>query len=309
MTALATLLDQELAYDPVTVQDFSDHLPMALVALDRLGASDARLGEFADDYSRRLLPARPETAALRARHEETIARVGIDDAVRAYLPGALSGIGSAAFHCVIRLAYAIEAGHPGQVAAALAYWDEADDPLTTEPPPESSPDPLALLGALAADPTLGGRSFGRGSISGQMTRVAATPEFASGAGLEIAPDSLDRIAAAARALHAATGDFTALHTVTGTHATRIVLPFLDSSARDRALRFLFQAVAAAYVTIGTPTLAAVDASGSPGWDEITAAAIESDDEHVVKLAYQRAKKRSRTATTPPTAGAPPSKPD
>jgi hypothetical protein len=205
--------------------------------------------------------------------------------VRAYLPDALSGIGSAAFHCVIRLAYAIEAGHPGQVAAALAYWDEAHEPLALEAPPESSPDPLALLGALAADPALGGRSFGRGSISGQMARVAATPEFAAAAGLAITPDALDRIAAAARALHAATGDFTALHAITGTHATRVVLPFLDDPARAFALRFLFQAVAAAYVTIGTPALGDVDPSVAPTWDGITDAAVASDDEHVVKLAY------------------------
>jgi hypothetical protein len=282
---LAALLDAELAYDPETVRGFSDHLPMALVALHRLGAPDARLDEFFRRYVRGLQPTRPDTEALRAEHAPAIGRGGIDDAVRAYLPAALPGIGSAAFHCVIRLAYAIEAGHPGQVAAALAYWDDANEPLTAGPPPESSSDPLALLGVLAADPGLGGRSFGRGSISDQMARVAAKPEFAAAAGLEITPDSLDRIAAAARALHAATGDFTALHAVTGTHATRVVLPYLDDSGRDVALRFLFQAVAAAYVTIGTPALASVDPVHAPDWHVITAAAVASDDEHVVKLAY------------------------
>ncbi len=230
---LAELLDAELAYDPVTVQGFTDHLPMALVALHRLGASDARLAEFAEDYSRRLLPARPETEALRAA-----ARA--DDRSRrhrrhgARLPARRAG-GHRQRGLPLRDPPRLrDRGRaPGQVAAALAYWDEADEPLTPEAPPESSPDPLALLGALAADPALGGRSFGRGSISGQMARVAATPEFAAAAGLEITPDALDRIAAAARALHAATGDFTALHAVTGTHATRVVLPFLDDSARAR----------------------------------------------------------------------------
>ena len=282
---LGELLDAELASDPETVEGFTDHLSMALVALQRLGAPDERLEEFAERYTRRLLPARPETEALRAERARAIARDGVDAVVQSYLADHLAGIGSAAFHCVIRLAYAVEAGHPGQVAAALAYWDDADEPLTAEPPPESSPDPLALLSALAADPALGGRSFGRGSISGQMARVASTPQFAAAAGLEITPDSLERIAAAARALHAVTGDFTALHAVTGTHATRVVLPYLNAAARDVALRFLFQAVAAAYVTIGTPALAAVDPMAAPEWDAITAVAVASDDEHVVKLAY------------------------
>jgi hypothetical protein len=232
---------------------------------------------------------RPEGQAARAVHDAAIARDGIDPVVRSYLPGRLPGIGSAAFHCVIRLAYALEVGHAGQVAAALAYWDEADEPLGAALPPEASPDPVALLGALAADPALGGRSFGGGSISGQMARVAATPEFAATAGLRVGPDSLGDIAAAARALLAATGDFTALHAVTGTHAVRVALPLLDPSARDLALRFLFQAVAAAYVTIGTPAVAPVDApvdaEAAPSWAEIAAAAVASGDEHVVKLAY------------------------
>jgi hypothetical protein len=294
---LAALLDAELAYDPVTAHGFSDHLPMALVALHRLGASDARLDELSGRYVHGLLPVRPEGQAARAVHDVAIARDGIEPVVRSYLPGRLPGIGSAAFHCVIRLAYALEAGHAGQVAAALAYWDEADEPLGAAPLPEASPDPVALLGALAADPALGCRSFGGGSISEQMARVAATPEFAAAAGLRVGPDSLADIAAAARALLAATGDFTALHAVTGTHAVRVVLPLLDPPARDRALRFLFQAVAAAYVTIGTPPVAppaapvvapgdvAAAAEAVPSWAEIAAAAVANGDEHVVKLAY------------------------
>jgi len=209
--------------------------------------------------------------------------------VRAHLPRFVPGIGSAAFHCVIRLAYAVEAQHPGQVAAALANFEEFDEPLTTAPPPETAGDqgrdPLTLLAALREDPALAGQHFGGGSISGAMARVAALPEFAVSAGLALADDSLGRIAAAARALDACTGDFTALHAVTGTHAVRVVLPYLDDAPRALALRFLFQAIAAAYVTIATPPITPVDTAGAPGWDDIVVAALASDDEHVVKLAY------------------------
>ena len=108
----------------LTVQDFSDHLPMALVALDRLGASDARLAEFSERYSRSLVPVRAEVQTVRERYGAD----SDDDVVARHLPRFVPGIGSAAFHCVIRLAYAIEARHGGQVAAALAYWEMADEP-------------------------------------------------------------------------------------------------------------------------------------------------------------------------------------
>ena len=288
-TALEGLLDDELAYDPVTVDGFSDHLPMALVALDRLGADEARLAEFAEHYTRSLLPARDSVQSARKRYLADVASLGIDGAVRAHLPRFVSGIGSAAFHCVIRLAYAVEAQHPGQVAAALANFEEFDEPLTTAPPPETAGDqgrdPLALLVALREHPALAGHHFGTGSISGAMARVAALPEFAATAGVARCDDSLARVAAAARALHACTGDFTALHAVTGTHAVRVVLPYLDDAQHALALRFLFQAIAAAYVTIATPPITPVDTASAPAWREIVAIALASDDEHVVKLAY------------------------
>ena len=286
---LEVLLDAELAYDPVTAQAFSDHLPMALVALDRLGADDARLAEFAEHYTGSLLPARDSVRSARERYAADVASLGIDGAVCAHLPRFVPGIGSAAFHCVIRLAYAVEAQHPGQVAAALANFEEFDEPLTIAPPPESAGDqgrdPLALLVALREHPALAGRQFGSGSISGAMARVAALPEFAATAGLTLRDDSLARIAAAARALYAVTGDFTALHAVTGTHATRVVLPYLGDAQQQLALRFLFQAIAAAYLTIATPPITPVDTVSAPAWSEIVAVALTSDDEHVVKLAY------------------------
>ena len=288
-SVLEVLLDDELAYDPVTVQAFSDHLPMVLVALDRLGASDARLAEFADHYTQSLLPARDSVRAARDRYSAEVAALGIDGAVRAHLPRFVPGIGSAAFHCVIRLAYAVEARHAGQVAAALANFEEFDEPLSATPPPEApgdqGGDPLALLAGLCAHPALAGRDFGTGSISGAMAQVAAMPEFTETAGLAVRDDSLARIAAAARALHACTGDFTALHAVTGTHAVRVLLPFLDDAQQALALRFLFQSMSAAYLTIATPPIEPVDVMRAPQWDDIVAAAFASDDEHVVKLAY------------------------
>jgi len=282
---LGVLLDDELRYDPVTVQDFSDHLPMALVALDRLGASDARLAEFAEHYARSLVPVRDSVRAVRDRYATDVTSLGIDGAVGAHLPRFVPGIGSAAFHGVIRLAYAIEARHAGQVAAALAYCEAVDEPLSAEPPTETGDDPVALLDRVRANPVLAGRRFRAASISDRMAEVAAMPEFATTGGLALRADSLDRIAAAARALHAVTGDFTALHAVTGTHAVRVVLPFLDHAQQRLALRFLFQAIAAAYVTIGTPRITPVDTASAPGWDDIVACSLASDDEHVVKLAY------------------------
>ena len=94
---------------------------------------------------------------------------------------------------------------------------------------------------------------------------------------------------AAVALYAATDDFTALHGVTASHAIAIVSPFVEDT--EALSSWWFQALAAAYVTIGAPGLDDPAAPVRPWledpapWDEGVRAGTLSDDEHVVKLVY------------------------
>ena len=59
MSRLAQLLDDGARFDAEFAGGLSNHLPMALVSLKRLGADDRRLAEFAAGYSARLEPAPP----------------------------------------------------------------------------------------------------------------------------------------------------------------------------------------------------------------------------------------------------------
>ena len=52
--ALQQLLDDELTTDPTTMRGLTNHLPMALVAKERLGADADELRRFASLYSRRI---------------------------------------------------------------------------------------------------------------------------------------------------------------------------------------------------------------------------------------------------------------
>ena len=59
MSQLALLLADGTSFDAEFGAGLTSHLPMALIALDRLGASDMRLEGFSRHYSSRLRPARP----------------------------------------------------------------------------------------------------------------------------------------------------------------------------------------------------------------------------------------------------------
>src|SRR5215217_7450378 len=55
--ACAELLTASRRYAPLYGNRLANHLPMALLALDRLGADAAAMRRFADGYARKLLPA------------------------------------------------------------------------------------------------------------------------------------------------------------------------------------------------------------------------------------------------------------
>jgi Questin oxidase-like len=307
-TTLASLLDDELGFDATTTTQLSNHLPMALVALHGLGGSDDRLREFAARYRARLAPlelaepvgsfdawralrGRPGTyAPARAYLGPLVERDGTHAVVRRCLPHLVDGLAGAAFHGIIRLAYALESASPARVAAGLAYLTEVHQPLGRRGGGDGITDePLVALHALAGRTELRD-VVGEGNIGQRMGTVAAHPSFAGVVDwLVTASDTPRRLTDAAIALYAATDDFTALHAVTASHAISIVSPFVEDA--DALSSWWFQALAAAYVTIGAPAL------GDPAapvrrwleeparWADVAAAATRSDDEHVVKLVY------------------------
>jgi hypothetical protein len=305
---LSTLLDSELAFDATTSDRLSNHLPMALLALHRLGGSDERLAEFAAGYRRRLAPLDVADAldgfdawrSARGQHgayapargylEACVARDGIDATVRRHVPQLIDGLSGAAFHGIIRLAYALESGRGPRVAAGLAYLTEVHQPLGARDREAAvTDDPLAALEQLSG---LGDLrvAAGAGNIGQRMRAVGAHPGFAGVVDwLEIDDATPARLVAAATALYAATDDFTALHGLTASHAVGVVAPYAED--RTALTAWWFQALAAAYVTIGAPPLGDPAAPLAPwiaaplAWEAIAAAAATSDDEHVIKLVY------------------------
>lgn len=279
---LATLLDAGARFDCEYGGGLSNHLPMALSALQRLGADDARLAAFAAAYTPRLQPAPPLEAwpagdawtsrlgereawpAYRTLFRDWLAYEETEAVLAQVLPLLMPGCGAAAFHGLLRTAHALQQGHAAELADGLAYWACRHLPLDgpRDGPPDGTPP--------AAE---------HGLIVEQMQRAAAAPGFA--AAVEAVPldaGTLARLATQAAQLYAAGGDFTVLHLVTSAQALRVLLPFVDeplAAVDDYAV---------AYV-------AALQACGAqPGplaaplpWDHLVAAALQSDDEHLIKL--------------------------
>ena len=299
-STLMALLDAGAQHDIEFDGGLSNHLPMALVALAALGAADAHLKRYAKGYSAKLRsapPAAPWLAhvpwasrlgdgqawpAYRQLFAEWLSHESVDEVLAQVLPQLMPGCGAAAFHGMIRTAYAVQARHGGELADALAYWACRNMALPTVP--ERARSTADLQKVLAALPSVAVEAR---FITTRMRAAAAAPGFAAAvARLRIDDATLPMLARHAARLYVSTGDFTVLHLVTSAHALRQLLPFVPEPLL--AVRSYWRAYAAGHSAVD----AKPDGLGKPGaatallgWPQLIAAAMASSDEHLIKLVH------------------------
>jgi hypothetical protein len=297
-TTLRARLVSAARWDAEYGASLSNHLPMALAALARLGASDERLAAFAQRYATRLHPAppiepwpagdpwralfgRPRAWPMYRRlWREWLAHEGAADVLAQALPALIEGVGAAAFHGPIRAAYALAANHADELADALAYWSCRWFACGAADGDGSNADTAAVIAALDLAAELEPRAL----IAQAMAQAAVHPRFAAAIArwrVDVQV-TLPRLAMLAAERYAARAEFTALHLVTSAHAVRVLLPCLDADDRLAALRHYAGAAAAAWATLPREAAAPAHFDILP-WSEIVARAIDSDDDHAIKL--------------------------
>ena len=309
---LDNLLDESLRFCPEYADGLANHLPMALAALDGLGADAARMRAFFARYASRLvplstagdadLPSPPvgDWQALRGRvdayarlrhyFDAALVLSGRDSVLRDALPALIDGAAAAAFHGPIRVAHAIESGHAGELAAALAYsaarWLPLPEPL---PPGESLSDPAAWLEALDAHRSRSAPDWRATAplISERMRQATLTLAWTELAGaLKIADGDVvvtwRALAKAASARYAATRNFTMLHMATASRAAQVLAPWVTD--RTTAWMPMLHAIAAASLVASAMPARRPPPNGLT-WSDVRRAACASDDDHVIKLVH------------------------
>jgi hypothetical protein len=289
----------------------ANHLPMVLVALNRMGASDQRLEAYCHIYREQngLVPVRKQTREIkrlnwreflgereregdyRAFFAGEVQRLGATPAALLYLPELIPGMAASATHALMRMAYATLTDSDEETGAALGYWAATYLPLgPSHGAKPSTDDPAEVLGHMYGPETFRHVEPERDLLWHFMRAVAEKPEFEPVVDmLAIGPETHDRAARLSLALYAGTLDFCALHALTGMHWLRLIAPRTPDSAA--ALRYFWQAIAALVPKMGFPALLGADELEAwrraplPDWPEIFSQAVERDDEHDLSLAF------------------------
>jgi hypothetical protein len=298
----------------------ASHLPMILVALDRLGASSERLAEYFETYrtTNGLVPTPPPVAPIerdrwtdalgdrtreydyRAFFENEVRRIGIDAAIQTYLPTLLPGIGASAMHGMMRTAYGLMRMDPSEVGTALGYWSATylTMPRATGAAPITD-DPGEVLARACALPCLREVEPETDLLWHNIRAAGEKESFAPVVDwLAIGPDTGRRLAGTSLALFAATMDFSSLHALTGSHWIRLIGPHLAEADRPALQRYFWQIIASLVPKIGFPSLPSAEQLDAwrhlpaPGWPEIAEAAIASDDEHDISLVFSAREEES-----------------
>ena len=217
----------------------ANHLPMVLVALHRMGASDERLEAYCQIYHeqnglvpvpeptgtvtrdnwREFLGRREREGDYRAFFGAEVARLGAAPAAVHYLPELIPGMAASALHAFMRMAYATMTDSDEETAVALGYWAATYLPLgASQGRAPTTDDPAEVLAFMYGPATFRQVETERDLLWHFMRAIALKPEFAPVVDLlSIGPETHNRIARCSIALYAATLDFCALHAVTGTH--------------------------------------------------------------------------------------------
>ncbi|TCQ08921.1 uncharacterized protein DUF4243 [Rhizobium sp. PP-F2F-G36] len=290
----------------------ANHLPMVLEAMARLGASSARLEEYADYYIRvhavpfpppavspldaaswkNHLGDREREADLRLFFAGVVREIGGRAAVRRYVPILAPGVAASATHGLMRLAYALMRSDDTEVANALGFWAATylryngipDDRIATVT------DPLAHLLAMREESVFQNVEAPTHLLWKWIEAMGKIPQFQDRLGrLVDTPEFLEQIRPASLLLYSSSMSFEALHAVTGCHWLRLVSPHLDEP-QQLAVHF-WEVVLALYTKIGMPLPPSPDVIAAwrvlplPDDREIAATAVASDDEHDHSLVF------------------------
>lgn len=277
------LISTGLKFQPTYQKGLTNHLPMTLVALDQMGAEDERLLGFYHQYITQLENvARNDAFLAQAEQiEQRITQDGIEATLQQSLSKLIASLSSQAFHCLIRLAYAVKSQQPREIAYSLAYWEQHYRPLT----PLSTTDSYTAAEQLKQlTHVFSTTSFHADNIGERINEVAKHPNYLKLAAVPC-DITLESTLKMVIKQYKTTHDFTLLHGITAYHALMVLSPyFLDQTA---ALQWFWQSYTAAFATACHALNNKSSQASAPhlSWLETLSRGALSHNDHTIKLIY------------------------
>lgn len=294
---LERLLEQAQKYGIETgASGNTNHLPMALIALSKLGANDTQLNSFYTDYHDGLLLLEEHEHITEFEWREHLGNQdafddylayfktqisvhGLSEVTAAHIDTLIQGCGSSAFHAMIRLSYGLQEKNDTEVAFGLAHMAAHYLSINLSANSELSASHI-IDNALSAFSDFSVSAF---SISERMDAVIHDERFIA---INQFPQqaTLSQLSQQFAELYLNTRDFTVLHAVTSCHAMQLILPYCKKP--QQALAFYWSAALCAVLSVEKLTFRTETADNDTPLEQLDLETIrQSSDTHVIKLAW------------------------
>ena len=288
---------------------FSNHSPMALLALKRLGGGEQQLHSFKSESLKNLERNPSEQTIAEITEDNFEALLGKRQNYLGYLAYfkehivigknlpkldvLVTGVSASAFHALIRTAYGLDAQDISEIAAGLAYWADSHLVVVAEDKTSvsSSRDTIAALGDEILQNKLDGELEqlpSNEAIFGQMG-ITARDELRQSyiqRAVNVTDPFLDELRQLSLKLFLHSNNFTALHTVTASHAARLVLPYIRD--QETFIRQFNAGVTAAVLTIPNNDFTIPTSAGQYKIltvEELQKRGASATDSHDIKFVY------------------------
>lgn len=282
------LIAKSAHYPMVYSRRLFNHLPMTLVALDQMGASNSQLHSSQQYYSQRFSnnkcedPKNPiiqQFLHLQQFYLDSLDEYGIDTTLGNTLPTLMPGVAAGGFYCMTRLASALKSQNFSEIAFALACWriyylDVGGLKASVDKKPGS------LLRSIAK--VTSHYRFPAGNAVDRIVNVLALPEYHE------QPSQLKNInfAIISKSVVSAyqmTGHFTLLQAVVATKSLGELLFYLDDD--ELALRYFWQALVLVYLSTGCTLMSVAEPVELIPWPKIREFCCDSQNEHLIELCW------------------------
>ncbi len=282
----------------------SNHLPMALFSLEQIGASEEQINYFHNFYVKKLEPiqatdenisdlsvcfGKPEYFHSMTKYfQNQTQKNDLFSILNKYIPKLAKGVSGAAFHPLIRLAFAIEMNNRNEISHSLASWVISYQELEGDALSNSSLTLGESLKSLQSSFRGSHHNIEGYGVFRRMLSISQKKEFASFLNsFDINDLKLDKMANILIKMYLASKDnFTALHTVTSCHALRTISGYLNTENKNVLFKYYWQAIGAAYIDSGLNDINDItEFDVLPNWSDIKDIACSSKNNHVIKFVY------------------------
>eukprot|EP01126_Amoeba_proteus_P005273 TRINITY_DN11746_c0_g1_i2.p1 TRINITY_DN11746_c0_g1~~TRINITY_DN11746_c0_g1_i2.p1 ORF type:complete len:258 (+),score=47.52 TRINITY_DN11746_c0_g1_i2:552-1325(+) len=224
-----------------------------------------------------------------------------------YFPKLMPAMISSAFHSLIQLGWGIYTENEQMVCDGLAYLAYSfleisfpSDSFHQQQQEQQTTNPLEVLMQVKIDPLFQDylqNGFSNLSFQGRVLKLSGSPDtnhlfleyFSKCILKEYSPQVLESFCVLLTQLfyNTESRDFFVLHGVTGIFGFKFIVNLLEPSEQTRAINHLWLCILYVYVACDCPNLvrSAPEKEITFGWEELFRRAIDSTDEHEIKMVF------------------------